>query len=271
MSPLDAPIVDAHAHTHARAFDGDRGEAMARAWGAGLVAVVEVGGNAESSERAADLAAAEERVHAVCGLHPHSAKELPAQRERLREQALSGRFAGVGETGLDFYRNLSPPEDQYEAFLFQLGIAREASLPVVIHSRDADEEAYAAIAEWAGRVGRYLGPDREIGMMHCYDGDAELGERYRALGFLLSVPGPVTYPGARRRQEVARTAPLESLLVETDAPALSPQSHRGGRNEPAYVLETIAFVAQLRGETPERVARATAENAARLFGFGLPS
>jgi TatD DNase family protein len=210
-------------------------------------------------------------VHAVFGLHPHSAKDLPEQRDQLREQALSGRFVGVGEMGLDFYRNLSPQHEQYEAFRFQLELAREAELPVVIHSRDASEESYAVIAEWAGRVGRYLGADREIGMMHCYDGDTELGERYRALGFLLSLPGPVTYPGAQLRQDVARTAPIESLLVETDAPALSPISARGSRNEPAYILETIAFVAQLRGETPEHVARATAENAARLFGFELPS
>ena len=271
MSPLDAPIVDAHAHTWSDAFSGDYAEAMERAWGSGLVAIVEVGGSAPSSEQARALAQADPRVHAVVGLHPHSAKELPQQREQLRAQALSGDFVGVGETGLDFYRNLSPPEQQYEAFRFRLELAREAELPVVIHSRDAGEESYAVISEWAGRVGRYLGPDREIGMMHCYDGDSALGDRYRALGFLLSIPGPVTYPGAQIRQDVARTAPLQSLLVETDAPALTPQSNRGSRNEPAYILETIAFIAQLRGEKPEVIARATAENAARLFAFELPS
>ena len=271
MSPLDAPIVDAHTHTWSRAFRNDYDEAMARAWGSGLVAVVEVGGSAESSEEAYAIAARDERIHAVAGLHPHSAKDLPEQREQLREQAFSGRFVGLGEMGLDFYRNLSPHDIQYEAFRFQLELAREAELPVVIHSRDADEESYEVIAEWAGRVGRYLGPDREIGMMHCYAGDTELGERYRALGFLLSIPGPVTYPGATRRQEVARTAPLESLLVETDAPALTPQSNLGSRNEPAYILETIAFIAQLRGDTPEHISRVTAENAARLFDFELPS
>ena len=271
MSPLNAPIVDAHAHTSSDAFAGDHAAAMARAWCSGLVAIVEVGESAPSSERARALAEADDRVHAVVGLHPHSARDLRQQRDQLREQVLSGDFVGVGETGLDFYRNLSPPDAQYEAFRFQLELAREAELPVVIHSRDAGEESYAVIAEWAGRVGRYLGADREIGMMHCYDGDTELGERYRALGFLLSITGPVTYPGAQQRQDVARTAPLQSLLVETDAPALTPQSNRGSRNETAYILETIAFIAQLRGETPEVIARATAENAARLFAFELPS
>ena len=268
---LDAPVVDAHAHTWSDAFRDDYDAAMERAWAAGLVAIVEVGGSAPSSEQALAKARTDGRVYAVAGLHPHRAKDLPEQREQLRDLVAGGGFVGVGETGLDFYRNLSPREDQYEAFRFQLGLAREASLPVVIHSRDADAESFAVIEGWAGHAGRYLGPEREIGMMHCYAGDAELGERYRALGFLLSIPGPVTYPGSTRRQEVARTAPLGSLLVETDAPALTPQSHRGKRNEPAYILETIEFVAQLRGCTPEEVAHATAENAARLFGFELPA
>ena len=270
MTPLDAPVVDAHSHTWSGAFGDDYAATMDRAWSAGLVAIVEVGGSAATSEEALALARVDARVHAVAGLHPHRAKDLPQQRDQLRDLVAGGGFAGIGETGLDFYRNLSPQDEQYEAFRFQLELAREASLPVVIHSRDADEESFAVIEEWARHAGRYLGADREIGMMHCYAGDAELGERYRAIGFLLSIPGPVTYPGSKRRQEVARTAPLESLLVETDSPALTPQSHRGERNEPAYILETIEFVAQLRGDSLETVARATAENAARLFGFEPP-
>ena len=129
MSPLDAPIVDAHAHTWSDAFADDYAEAIERAWGSGLVAIVEVGGSAPSSEQARALAAGDARVHAVAGLHPHSAKELPQQRQQLREQALSGSFVGIGETGLDFYRNLSPQQEQYEAFRFQLELAREAELP----------------------------------------------------------------------------------------------------------------------------------------------
>ena len=271
MSALGAPVVDAHSHTWSDAFADDYAETMDRAWSAGLVAVVEVGGTAESSEQARALAEADERIYAVAGLHPHRAKDLESERERLRELALGGGFVGIGETGLDWYRNLSPPEDQYAAFQFQLDLAREADLPVVIHSRDADEDSYAVIEAWATRVGRYLGAEREIGMMHCYAGDAALGERLIDLGFLLSIPGPVTYPQAKVRQDVARATPLRSLLVETDAPALTPQSHRGRRNEPAYVLETIEFIAQLRGDDAAEVARVTAENAARLFGFELPS
>lgn len=271
MSParIDAPIVDAHTHTWSGEFGSDYAETMQRAWDSGLVAVIEVGGDVPTSELALAVAREDRRIHAVVGIHPHAARELPTQRARLEELVASGDFVAVGEIGLDFYRTLSPPNQQYEALRVQLDLARGADLPVVIHSRDADEECYGEIETWFRRVGRYLGPDREIGMMHCYAGDTELAERYRAMGFLISIPGPVTYPRNERGQDVARNTPLESLLVETDSPSLTPQSHRGKRNEPAYVVETIEKVAELRGCAPAEVANATAENAARLFSFEL--
>ena len=141
-------------------------------------------------------------------------------------------------------------------------------LPVVIHARNADEECFAILEEWARRVGTYLGVEREIGMMHCYAGDAALAARYLDIGFLISVPGTVTFPNNPRGQEVARSIPLARMLVETDSPYLTPAPHRGRRNEPAYVVETARFVAGLRGVSPDEVARTTAENAARLFNLG---
>ena len=270
VATLDAPIVDAHAHSWSREFDGDYGETMERAWAAGLVAVVEAGTDSDSSLRALRLARADVRVHAVAGLHPHDAKRLAEEREMLRSLLDGGEFVGVGEIGLDFYRNLSPPEAQYEALRWQLELARTLALPVVIHARDADEACFKELSGWARRVGRYLGPDREIGMMHCFAGDSELGERYREIGFLISLPGTVTYANNTRGRELARLLPLAAMLVETDCPYLSPQPHRGKRNEPAYVLQTVRAVAALRGCTPEEVASATARNAARLFGFALP-
>lgn len=266
---MNAPVVDAHAHTYSRQFDDDRDATFQRAWDAGLVAVVEVGGDVESSRRAVALAETEPRIHAVAGIHPHEAQHLGAQREELRSLAESGRFVGIGEIGFDFHYNHSPRDAQFEAFLWQLDLAREVDLPVVIHCREADEDGYAILSEWAGRVGRYRGLDREIGMLHCFAGDADLAARYVELGFLISVPGPVTYKNNDRGQLVARSVPLEAMLVETDAPYLTPNPHRGTRNEPAYVLETIRMVAQLRGCTPEEVASATAQNAARLFGFTI--
>jgi TatD DNase family protein len=240
---------------------------MTRAWNAGLTAVVEVGVDLETSRKSAALAAADPRVHAVVGLHPHEAKHLDVQRDGLTELAASGNFVAVGEIGLDFFRNLSPVETQYEAFRWQLKLAREHELPVVIHSRDADDESCAILAEWAGHVGNYLGPDRPIGMLHCYSGDDELADLYLSLGFLISIAGPVTYRNNDRLRTVARSIPLTGMLIETDCPYLTPVPHRGRRNEPAYVVETARFVAELRGKRPELIANATAANARRLFGI----
>ncbi|MEX1022947.1 MAG: TatD family hydrolase [Dehalococcoidia bacterium] len=272
-APPPAPLpgaVDAHAHTWDRQIEGDHAAVMARAWGAGLAAIVEVGTDVTTSEQARALAAADARVHAVAGLHPHEASRLDQERDALAALVAGGDFVAVGEIGLDFYRDLSPRDAQAAAFEWQLELAREHGLPVVIHSRDADEACFAMIEAWGRRTGRYLGADREVGMMHCYAGDAELAARYVELGFLISVPGTVTYPANARGQEVACTLPLERLLTETDSPYLTPVPWRGGRNEPAYVVETVRFVARLRGEAPEHVARVTARNAARLFGFEIP-
>ena len=263
--------IDAHAHTWSAELQDDHADVMTRAWDAGLAAVIEVGVDVETSRRSAALAASDPRVHAVAGLHPHEAKHLDRERAGLAELAASGDFVAIGEIGLDFYRNISPAEAQYEAFLWQLELAREHELPVVIHSRDADDESCAVLAEWAGRVGHYLGEDRPIGMLHCYAGDDELAGLYLSFGFLISIAGPVTYPKNDRLQTVARSIPLTGMLLETDCPYLTPVPHRGRRNEPAYVVETARYVAELRGEAPELVASATAANARRLFGFDLES
>jgi TatD DNase family protein len=263
------PVVDAHAHITSRQFDDDRDAMLQRAWDAGLVAIVEAGDDVASGQSARDLARREPRVHAVTGLHPHSASRFPEEREALAALLASGDYVGVGEIGLDFYRNLSPQEAQYEALRAQLALGREHDLPVVIHSRDADAECFAELSAWADRVGRYLGPDREIGMLHCFAGDAGLAAAYIELGFLISIPGTVTYKGNERGQAVARAVPLASMLVETDAPYLAPGRHRGSRNEPAYVVETARFIAAVRGCDVDEVTSAATENTARLFGFSL--
>jgi TatD DNase family protein len=270
VEPLPG-VIDAHAHTWSREFGDDHPAVMERAWAAGLAGIVEVGVDTETSQRSLELAARDPRVRAVVGLHPHEASRLAAERDGLRALVERGGAVGVGEIGLDFYRNLSPPEAQDEAFRWQLDLAREAGLPVVIHSRNADTETFAVLDAWARRVGRYLGAEREIGMMHCYAGDADLAQRYVALGFVISVPGTVTYPSNSRGQDVACTIPVSALVLETDCPYLTPVPFRGGRNEPAYVAETARFVASLRGTDPAAVARTTADNTARLFGWAPSS
>ena len=270
VAPEPLPgVIDAHSHTWSRELQHDHTAVLQRAWDSGLSHLIEVGCDTRTTLASRDLARREPRVHAVAGLHPHEAKNLAAERAGLQAAIEGGGFVGIGEIGLDFFRDLSPRDEQYESLRWQLELARQHSLPVVIHSRNADEECFAVLKEWAGRVGRYLGPDREIGMMHCYAGDLALAWRYVDLGFLISVPGTVTYANNAQGQEVARLMPLASMLVETDGPYLTPVPHRGRRNEPAYVVHTARFVASLRGCEPAEVARETAANAARLFGFAL--
>ena len=265
-TPLPGTI-DAHAHTWSQELRYDHTEVLTRAWQAGLTDIIEVGVDAETSRQSAAFAAQDPRIHPVLGLHPHEAKHLDAQRQDLEELANSGDFVAIGEIGLDFFRNISPPDQQDEAFRWQLDLARQHDLPVVIHSRDAADATYAILEEWADRTGRYLGADREIGMLHCFAGDADLAARYLQLGFLISIPGPVTYPNNHQGQNVARSLPLTGMLLETDCPYLTPVPHRGRRNEPALVVETARFVAQLRGDTPEQVAHAAGDNTRRLFGI----
>ena len=260
-------VVDAHAHSWSKELASDHALVLERAWAAGLSALLEVGVDARTSRQSAELAARDRRIHAVVGLHPHEARHQAEQETELSELAASGQFVAVGEIGLDFYRNHSPAADQVQAFRWQLDLAAEQRLPVVIHSRDADQESFAVLSEWATRVGRYLGGDRPLGMLHCYAGDSELAQRYLELGFLISIAGPVTYPGNQRLQEVARSIPLGGMLVETDCPYLTPVPHRGRRNEPALVVETARYVAELRGESAELVAQVTSANARLLFAI----
>jgi TatD DNase family protein len=221
----------------------------------------------ESSRRAVEIAEAHEGVYATVGVHPHDAKTVSTgDLSMLAALAETRRVVGIGEVGLDFYRNLSPPDTQGRAFREQLALAREVQLPVVVHSRDADEAVFEVLAEHVQEVGgaRKHAP---LGMMHCFAGDLRLAERYIAIGFLISIAGPVTYATAEKTRDVARSIPLESLLIETDAPYLTPQTHRGKRNEPAFVIETARYIADLRGVTLDRIAAATAVNAARLFAL----
>jgi len=265
-TPLPGTI-DAHAHTWSKELAHDHPNVLNRAWAAGLEAIIEVGCDAQTSRQSLALAKQDPRIHPVLGLHPHEAQHLDAQREEIEALATTGDFVAIGEIGLDFYRNNSPPEDQHRAFRWQLDLARQHDLPVVIHSRNADDATYAILEEWANNVGRYLGTDRELGMLHCFAGDAALAARYLQLGFLISIPGTVTYKNNQQGQHVARSLPLTGMLLETDCPYLTPVPHRGRRNEPALVVETARFVAQLRGEPAETVALAAAQNTRRLFGI----
>ena len=283
-------LIDTHAHLQFPEFDGDRQEVLERAWQAGLEAIVVVGTSLADSQLAQALAHREPGLYATAGVHPHEARgfgkggvggprpqaqhpDIRRVREEgtlqaLRDLASSPKVVALGEIGLDFYRTLSPRQDQFQAFQEQLALARELRLPVVVHARSADEETFAILAAWAAEAeAAYQG--RPLGVMHCFAGDLELAQRYHELGFLISIPCTVTYRNNERLDRIAAALPLESLVVETDSPYLPPQSRRGRRNEPAYVSEAVTQLAQLRGLDEATVAARTAENARRLFRLEL--
>jgi TatD DNase family protein len=257
-------LIDSHCHLQFPQFRHDRPQVLERAWQAGLSALVVVGTDVETSRQAVALAESDPRLFACVGCHPHSAAALDeGGREALRRFASSPKTVAIGEIGLDFYRNLSPPDDQRAVFREMLDLASELGLPVVIHARQADEETFAILSRWAGQVRRPEG--RPLGVLHCFSGDLTLALRYRELGFLISLAGTVTYPNAGRLAAVAAGLPLDAILVETDAPYLAPQAHRGRRNEPAYLEKTVARIAELRGQSPHQVGERTAANAAAFF------
>jgi TatD DNase family protein len=271
-------LVDSHAHLDFPQFDADREAVIGRAREAGVVAILNVGTDLASSRAAVALAEEYEFIYAAVGVHPHDAKTVTAAvLDELRVLARHPKVVAVGEIGLDYYRDLSPRPVQRRAFADQLALAAGLALPVVVHSREAHDDVMAALQEWRGflpgggteggaspPVG---GIEGGVGVLHSYSAGPERLEEVLRLGFSIGISGPVTFPKADRLRAVAETVPLERLLVETDCPYLTPEPYRGRRNEPAYVRYVVEAVARTRGMLAEAVARATADNARRLFGI----
>jgi TatD DNase family protein len=251
-------LFDTHAHLHFPEFAADLEAVLARARAGGVRRMVTVGTDLETSRAAIALAERDADLFASVGVHPHHAGEVgDADLADLERLARSPKVVAVGETGLDFFRDLSPRDAQERVFRWQLALGRRVGKPVLIHCRDAHAETLRILGEAdVGRTG---------GVMHCFSGDSAVARRVLDLGLLISVAGPVTYPNARALPEVARLVPADRLVVETDCPFLPPQPYRGKRNEPAHVVITARRVAELRGEPLEQLAAQTSENACRLF------
>ncbi|MFL6229859.1 MAG: TatD family hydrolase [Pyrinomonadaceae bacterium] len=261
-------FVDSHAHIDGESFDADRDEVLARARGAGVVAMLNVGtGDPHGGdlERAVAVAERYENVSAAVGVHPHDAKLFDdAAAERILQIVRgSSRVVAWGEIGLDYHYDHSPRDVQQEVFRRQLRLARAETLPVIIHSREADDDTVAILeGEWRGAA--------RAGVLHCFGGSLAMAERALALGFFISFAGNVTFKNAEPLREVARRVPLERVLIETDCPFLAPVPLRGRRNEPAFVVETARLLAQLRGVSLEEIGRTTTANFTTLFGVKLP-
>jgi TatD DNase family protein len=257
-------LIDSHAHIDGEGFDADRDDVVARARAAGVRAILNVGTgdpHAGNLERAVAVAEKYEGVYAAVGVHPHDARlyDQAAERRLLEIVRRGPPVVAWGEIGLDYHYDNSPREVQREVFAAQLRLARAQNLPVIIHSREADEDTALILRrEWA---------DAQVGgVMHCFGGGAALAEAALELGFMISFAGNVTFKKAENLREVAHTIPLGRLLVETDCPFLAPVPLRGRRNEPAFVVETARFLAELRGVGVEEFGRVTSENFERLFG-----
>jgi len=254
-------LFDTHAHLHFPQFAGDLDAVLARARAAGVMAMLTVGTDLETSRAAIALAAREPDVWATVGVHPHDAEAADDRvLDEIERLAGSPRVVAIGEIGLDYFRNLSPRHAQVRVFRHLLAAARRAGKPVVVHCRDAHDDALAALAE---------GDVVEVGgIMHCFSGDVDVARRALDLGLLISIAGPITYPKTRTLSDVVRFVPGDRLVVETDCPYLPPQPHRGQRNEPAYVAITAARVAELRGEPLAELAARTTANGRALFRIG---
>jgi TatD DNase family protein len=255
-------LFDTHAHLHFPDFAEDLDAVLDRARAAGLRGMVTIGTDRESNRATVALADRHGDIWASVGIHPHDAAEATeADFEEMERLARGPRVVGLGEMGLDFFRDLSPRDVQDRVFRRQIEMARGVRKPVIIHCRDAHPEALALLAE--ERV------EEVGGVMHCFSADVEVAKRCLDLGLMISLAGPVTYKNARALPDVARFVPEDRLVVETDCPYLTPMPHRGKRNEPAYVALTVAHVAELRGVDPEALGAVLTRNAARLFNLQL--
>jgi TatD DNase family protein len=257
-------LIDSHCHLDSAEFDSDRDATVQRALDAGVEHMVAIGtGNGppdlEAGIRIADQYTA---LYATVGVHPHdAAKATPDDLRRLGELLVHPKVIAVGEIGLDYHYDFSPPETQKSLFVEQMAIAASARKPIVIHTREAWDDTIALIKQ-------HWSPNGLPGIMHCFSGGPSEARQALTLGFYLSFGGIVTFPKALDVQAAAREAPPHRILIETDAPYLAPVPKRGKRNEPALMVHTAQKLAALRGESIEDVARNTTENFRRLLSCG---
>ncbi len=255
--PNNARLIDTHAHVAAAQFDEDRADVLARATETGVARIIEVGYDLESSRAAVALAESHPQIYAVVGIQPNHAHEAPEDwADQLRALAARPRVVGIGEIGMDYHWMAAPAELQERLFRDQLALARELALPVVIHSREAQADTLRILGDAARG---------QPGIMHSFSGSWAYAQACLEIGFLLSFSGPLTFPKATDLHEVARMAPLEMLLTETDSPYLSPHPHRGKRNEPARVRLVAERLAALRDMPLAALADQVWRNAERIF------
>lgn len=256
-------LFDSHTHLDDMRFDEDRDLVVARAKAAGVSWIVNPGADLASSQRAVQLAKTYDIIYAAVGVHPHDAKCILEPNWSWKDiEALVSqeKVVAIGEIGLDYYYDFSPRETQQQVFRYQIQLARTFKLPIVVHDRDAHQDVFNILVEEEAF---------ELGvLMHCFSGSAELARQYVAKGAFISLGGPITYKNARKSHEVIEAIDLDHLMIETDAPYLTPVPFRGKRNESSYVHYVCEQMAALKAVTYEEVALKTTQNAKVFFGIG---
>jgi TatD DNase family protein len=266
---LTIEIIDTHAHLDMPEFDLDREEVINRAREKGVTTIVTIGINMESNRRAVKLAEQYPFILAGIGIHPQDSKGIRYEDiQALQDLALHPRVVAIGETGLDFFRDHAPHEDQIQALLWQLEVAQKTDLPVIIHCRQAQEAILPILKKWAGSFALPGGKPR--GVLHCCNVDLTTAEKYIEMGFYFSLGAYIGYPSSKALRETIRLLPLENIMIETDCPFLPPQKLRGKRNEPSYTLSTLEVLAETKQLSQEEMARQTTQNA-KLFFSKLPA
>lgn len=252
-------FIDSHCHLNYPGLAEEQAAVLARARAAGVDAMLNISTRRSEWDAVVGLAEQEPDVWASIGIHPHEADaHTDVDTATLLDRADHPRVIGIGEAGLDYHYDKSDRAAQRESFRAHIAAARASGLPIIIHTRDAEEDT-AAILEEEMEKGAFGG------VLHCFTGTTELAQKGIELGLYVSISGIVTFKNARALQETARAIPLERLLIETDAPFLAPVPHRGRPCEPAYVADTARFLSDLRGEPLEELARATSDNFRTLF------
>lgn len=258
-------LVDSHCHLDFPELSGDAAGVVARARNAGVGHMLTIGTKITAFPGVLAMAERFDNVSCSVGIHPHEAAVEPeTDVEKLTSLAQHPKVVAFGETGLDFYYEHSPRLEQERSFRTHIAASRENKLPIIVHTRDADAETGAILAEEMGK-GAFTG------VIHCFSSGRELAEQALALGFYISLSGIVTFKKADALREVVKIVPLERILVETDSPYLAPVPYRGKTNEPAYVTHTAAAVAEIKGISRDELARQTTENFFRLFSKAKPA
>ena len=260
-------LADTHCHLDFDAFDGDRDEVISRARDAGVVRMLNPGIDLSSSSKALRLAEMYEEVFVACGVHPNDALSWDGETEQtLRQMVNHPKVVAIGEIGLDYYRDRAPRDLQKQILVKQLALAAEAVLPVVIHNRQAAEDTLDLLSAWY--IDLVISGSRlaaQPGVLHSFSGDQEVATRAIAMNFMIGITGPITYRNADDLRNIVSSIPLSALLIETDAPFLTPQPRRGERNEPVYVAWVAEKIAELHYLPVKEAMEQTTANSYKLF------